>query len=170
MSKMSKSKQFEQFLSRNFKIEVFRILSCKKLRIRNGLNNIFQKNHKFETVRASSFENHQSETFCVRSMLVCGLNHVYESRVMKMNETMKKERESVRESEAEREKARVRMILDRSPCFYTGVNRIGSVRPVWFTPKTWIPTVRSRFRVPGSILRSTGCLVIQDPLVCGFGP
>ena len=69
-------------------------------------------------------------------MLVCGLNHVYESRVMKMNETMKKERESVRESEAEREKARVRMILDRSPCFYTGVNRIGSVRPVWFTPKT----------------------------------
>jgi hypothetical protein len=123
MSKMSKSKQFEQFLSRNFKIEVFRILSCKKLRIRNGLNNIFQKNHKFETVRASS-------------MLVCGLNHVYESRVMKMNETMKKERESVRESEAEREKARVRMILDRSPCFYTGVNRIGSVRPVWFTPKT----------------------------------
>ena len=34
----------------------------------------------------------------------------------------------------------------------------------------FISTVRSRFSVPGSILRSTGFLVIQDPLVFGFGP
>jgi hypothetical protein len=55
-------------------------------------------------------------------------------------------------------------------CFYKDVNQTGSPEPVWFTPGPGISTVRSRFSVPGSILRSTGFLVIQDPLVFGFGP
>jgi hypothetical protein len=74
--------------------------------------------------------------------------------------TMKRERESMRESEEVREKTRVRMILNRSPCFYTGVNRIGSVRPVWFTPKTWMPTVWSRI----------GSLGQSDGLCCSLWP
>jgi hypothetical protein len=73
---------------------------------------------------------------------------------------MKRERESMRESEEVREKTRVRMILNRSPCFYTGVNRIGSVRPVWFTPKTWMPTVWSRI----------GSLGQSDGLCCSLWP
>jgi hypothetical protein len=61
-------------------------------------------------------------------------------------------------------------MVDRSVCFYKDVNQTGSPEPVWFTPGPGISTVRSRFSVPGSILRSTGFLVIQDPLVFGFGP
>jgi hypothetical protein len=34
----------------------------------------------------------------------------------------------------------------------------------------FISTVRSRVCIPGSILRPTGFLTIQDPLMFGFGP